>query len=122
MPVFVESCYQAHDPVESLHVPTHLRGYLLRLPPNERPLRFSLDEETYDTDSIGRLDAEYFKVRTTNGKTYLLRYEQQRNVWTLQVVLSVMNVLPDRGSRLSQSTPHRFVNLKRWGTMEQSTS
>lgn len=55
---------------------------------NERPLRFSLDEETYDIASIEdrwyEPDAEYFKVRTTNGKTYLLRYEQQGDVWTLQ--------------------------------------
>ncbi len=55
---------------------------------NERPLRFSLDEETYDIASIEdrwhEPDAEYFKVRTTNSKTYLLRYEQQGDVWTLQ--------------------------------------
>ena len=55
---------------------------------NERPLRFSLDEETYDIASIEdrwqEPDAAYFKVRTTNSKTYLLRYEQQGDMWTLQ--------------------------------------
>jgi len=55
---------------------------------NERPLRFSLDAETYDIASIEdrwyEPDAEYFKVRTTNSKTYWLRYEQQGDVWTLQ--------------------------------------
>ena len=55
---------------------------------NERPLRFSLDEEVYEIVSIEdrwqEPDAEHFKVRTTDGKTYSLRYEQQRDVWTLQ--------------------------------------
>ena len=55
---------------------------------SERPLRFSLDEEAYDIASIEdrwlEPDAEYFKVVTTDGKTYLLRYEQQGDVWTLQ--------------------------------------
>ena len=51
----------------------------------ERPLRFTLDEQTYDIASIEdrwhEPDAEYFKVRTTNSKTY---YEQQGDVWTLR--------------------------------------
>ena len=55
---------------------------------NERPVRFSLDEEAFDIASIEdrwhEPDAEYIKVRTTNSKTYLLRYEQQGDVWTLQ--------------------------------------
>ena len=28
-------------------------------------------------------DAEYFKVLTTEDKTYVLRYEQQRDEWTV---------------------------------------
>ena len=47
---------------------------------NERPVRFQLDMDFYEIASVeDRLyepDAEYFKVRTTNGETYLLRYEQ----------------------------------------------
>lgn len=31
-------------------------------------------------------DAEYFKVRTADSKTYLFRYERQEDVWTLQSV------------------------------------
>jgi hypothetical protein len=30
------------------------------------------------------LNAEYFKVRTTEGKRYLLRYDQSADQWTLQ--------------------------------------
>ena len=51
-------------------------------------MRFTLDEKIYDIASIEdrwlEPDAEYFKVRATDGKTYLLRYEQQGDVWTLQ--------------------------------------
>ena len=55
---------------------------------NERPKQFTLDEQLHEIASIEdrwqEPDAEYFKVRTTDGKTYLLRNEQQGDVWTLQ--------------------------------------
>jgi hypothetical protein len=55
---------------------------------NERPKSFRLDEDWNDITSIDdrwhEPDSEYFKVVTTDGKTYLLRYEQQGDVWTLQ--------------------------------------
>ena len=55
---------------------------------NERPKQFALDEQLHEIASIEdrwqEPDAEYFKVRTTDGKTYLLRYEQQGDAWTLQ--------------------------------------
>src|SRR5262245_40828606 len=55
---------------------------------SERPLRFSLDDETYDIASIEdrwqEPAAEYFKVRTVDGKLYLLRYDEREDEWTLQ--------------------------------------
>lgn len=55
---------------------------------NERPQSFTLDEDTYDIATVEdrwyEPDAEYFKVRTTGGKTCILRYESQGDVWTLQ--------------------------------------
>ena len=55
---------------------------------NERPQSFTLDETLYEIGSIEdrwhEPDAEYFKVVTTDGKIYLLRYERQGDVWTLQ--------------------------------------
>jgi len=55
---------------------------------NERPLRFELDDETYEIAAIEDRwqdpDAEYFKVRGTDGKVYLLRYEERADEWTLQ--------------------------------------
>src|SRR5262245_60935007 len=55
---------------------------------NERPREFILDEEIYEIASV--LDqwyepsATYFNVQSTEGKTYLLRYDEQNDEWTLQ--------------------------------------
>ena len=55
---------------------------------NERPRQFTLDEEMYEIDAV--LDqwyepsATYFKVQSTEGKTYLLRYDEEADEWTLQ--------------------------------------
>ena len=55
---------------------------------NERPRQFTLDEEIYEIAAV--LDrwyqpyATYFKVRTIEGKTYLLRYDEETDEWTLQ--------------------------------------
>ena len=55
---------------------------------NERARSFELDEKDYEIASVEdrwyEPDAEYLRVRTTNSKTYLLRYEQQGDVWTVQ--------------------------------------
>ena len=55
---------------------------------NERPSQFELDEQVYEIDAV--LDqwyepsATYFKVQSTEGKTYLLRYDEGTDEWTLQ--------------------------------------
>jgi hypothetical protein len=55
---------------------------------NERPRQFTLDEEIYEIDAV--LDrwyepsATYFKAQSTEGKTYLLRYDEEADEWTLQ--------------------------------------
>jgi hypothetical protein len=55
---------------------------------NERPRLFVLDEEAYKIAAV--LDqwyepsAMYFKVRTTEAKIYILRYDEQADEWTLQ--------------------------------------
>ena len=54
---------------------------------NERPESFTLDENLHEIAAIEvrRLepDAEYFRVRTTNDKRYLLRYDRHQDEWTL---------------------------------------
>jgi hypothetical protein len=55
---------------------------------SERPRQFVLDEQIYEIAAV--LDqwyepaASYFKVHSTEGKTYLLRYDEQTDDWTLQ--------------------------------------
>jgi hypothetical protein len=55
---------------------------------NERPRQFALDEEIYEIAAV--LDqwyepsATYFKVQSTEGKTYVLRYDKGADDWTLQ--------------------------------------
>src|SRR5262249_43014567 len=55
---------------------------------NERALRFTWDDETYDIayieDRWQEPNAEYFKVRTVDGKMYLLRYDEPSDEWKLQ--------------------------------------
>lgn len=54
---------------------------------NERPQRFTLDDDTYEISTVQdrwyEPDAEYFKVLTTEGKTYVLRYDQQQDESTV---------------------------------------
>jgi hypothetical protein len=70
-----------------MSLPVHVDAYSGHKA-NERPLSFYLDEETYDIASIEDRwldpDAEYFKVRTTDAKVFLLRYAEREDAWTLQ--------------------------------------
>ena len=74
---------------------------------NERPRSFELDEKDYEIASVEdrwyEPDAEYFKVVTTEGKTYLLRYELQGDVWTLQSVYDGDELLARPGIELVTS-------------------
>ena len=55
---------------------------------NERPRYFTVDEDLYEIAAV--LDqwyqpyATYFKVRTVEGKTYLLLYDEETDEWVLQ--------------------------------------
>jgi hypothetical protein len=61
---------------------------------NERPLRFWLDTDISSFTGIHEVEAiegrwyepgaEYFKVRTNEGKRYILRYSQAEDEWALQ--------------------------------------
>ena len=74
--------------VQSLHaLPIYVDSYP-GCPANERPKQFTLDDDIHDIAAVEvkRLhgDVELFQVRTTEGKRYLLRYDQQEDTWTLQ--------------------------------------
>jgi hypothetical protein len=70
-----------------MSLPIHVDAYS-GYKPNERPRQFTLDEETYEIAAV--LDqwyqpyTTYFKVRSTEAKTYLLRYDEETDEWTLQ--------------------------------------
>ena len=55
---------------------------------NERPRQFVLDEDTFEIAAVEQQwrspDGEYFKVRATDGKHYVLRHNETKDQWTLQ--------------------------------------
>jgi hypothetical protein len=56
--------------------------------PNERPRQFVLDDQAYQIRAVLEQSYEpsaiYFKVLSTDGKRYLLRYDSEADDWTLQ--------------------------------------
>src|SRR5262245_29550435 len=70
-----------------MSLPIHVDAYS-GYKANEHPRQFTLDEEIYEVDAV--LDhwyepsATYFKVQSSEGKTYLLRYDEEAVEWTLQ--------------------------------------
>ena len=61
----------------------------MRIPDtNRRSRQFVLDEQIYGIavvlDQWYEPSAMYFKVQSTEGKTYLLRYHEEADEWTLQ--------------------------------------
>jgi hypothetical protein len=55
---------------------------------NERPRRFAIDKDVFEIEGVEdrwyEPAAEYFRVRTAEGKRYILRYDMERDHWTLQ--------------------------------------
>ena len=74
---------------------------------NERPQQFTLDEEIYEIAAVleqwYQPYATYFKVRSTEGKTYLLRYHEEADEWTLQSGFDGDELLARPSIQLSQS-------------------
>ena len=66
-----------------IHVGAH-SGYKV----NERPCDFTVDEELYEIAEVEdrwyEPEAMYFRVRTTERKRYILRYDESEDEWTLQ--------------------------------------
>ena len=69
-----------------MSLPIHVDAYS-GFQTNERPRQFMVDDEIYEISAV--LDhwyepsAMYFKVQSREGKTYLLRYDEQADEWTL---------------------------------------
>ena len=91
------------DSKNTRSLPIHVDAYS-GYKANERPLSFELDEEIYCIASIEDRwldpDAEYFKVRTTDGKVFLLRYDEREDEWTLQTGFDGDELLTRPGIKL----------------------
>ena len=70
-----------------MSLPIHVDAYS-GYKANERPTQFCLDEDGFEITEVEdrwyERDAEYFRVRTPEGKRYILRYDSQEDQWTLQ--------------------------------------
>src|SRR5215472_15028576 len=68
-------------------LPIHVTAYS-GYKANERPRDFTVDEDLYEIaeveDSWYESDAMYFRVRTTESKRFILRYDESQDEWTLQ--------------------------------------
>jgi len=73
-----------------MSLPIHVDAYS-GYKASERPRQFVLDEQIYQIGAV--LDqwceptATYFKVQTVEGKTYLLRYDEQTDEWASMVTI-----------------------------------
>ena len=56
--------------------------------PTSAPRQFTVDEDFYEIAAIEDQwrspGAIFFKVRSTEGKEYLLQYDERKDEWTLQ--------------------------------------
>src|SRR5437870_6259610 len=79
---------------------------------NERPRQFELDDALYEIAAVEDQwyspEAMFFKVRTTDGKRYILRHDERADEWTLQSRFDgrlVESVLTEAGS-LGRADPN----------------
>jgi hypothetical protein len=71
---------------------------------NAVPIRFFMDDDEFDISLIEDRwqtpNAEYFKVRTTEGKHYLLRWDLSQHEWTLHSSFDGNELLARPGTEL----------------------
>ena len=84
----------------------------MRIPDtNRRPRQFVLDEQIYGIavvlDQWYEPSAMYFKVQSTEGKTYLLRYDEETDEWT-KMIASCEQCNPAAASIRFASESHRL--------------
>ena len=55
---------------------------------DERPLRFFAGEHAYEVKSVEDKwyspDATYFRVVADDGNIYVLRHDEQKDIWTME--------------------------------------
>jgi hypothetical protein len=70
-----------------MSLPIHVTAYS-GYKANERPRDFTVDEDVYEIAEVEdrwyEPEAMYFRVRSIEGKRYILRYDESEDEWTLQ--------------------------------------
>jgi hypothetical protein len=100
-----------------MSLPIHVNAYS-GFKANERPRQFVLAEEIYEIaavlDQWHEPSAMYFRVRSTEGNTYLLRYDEGTDEWALQTGRLIgFSVIGKRGPyEFMLSEPARCPNCK----------
>ena len=83
---------------------------------NERPRQFELDDEIYEIAAVEDQwyspEAMFFKVRTIDGKCFILRYDDRADEWTLQSGLTATNCWPGLASNSLRSMRRRSGKRK----------
>ncbi len=92
---------------------------------NERPLSFSLDIAIGENGGVTNVDgidtleswydpnAEYFRVRTPEGKRYILRFDGRDGQWTLQSGFDGGELLARPGIQFVSVEPnHSYSRIK----------
>jgi hypothetical protein len=55
---------------------------------DERPRRFRLGERWFNVEEVGDRwydpEATYFRVKTEDGASYILRHDERAGVWTME--------------------------------------
>jgi hypothetical protein len=104
-------------------IPIHVDAYA-GYRANERPISIWLDPDIDNFTGIYEIEVvedrwydsngEYFKVRTTEGKRYILRYSESENQWTLQSGFDGAELLSRPGIELItvESSAVRQAELK----------
>lgn len=84
---------------------------------NERPRQFVLDDAAYEIEAVEdrwyEPAAEYFRVRTTDGKRYLLRYDEQGDAWSLQSGFDGDELLARPGTEMVTVGPEAIREAER---------
>jgi hypothetical protein len=91
---------------------------------NERPIRFWLDTTIVENELTGVYEieaveyrwyepnAEYFRIRTTDGKRYILRFSERTNEWTLQNAFDGGELLASPGIEIVTVEPLMIRNAE----------
>jgi hypothetical protein len=102
--------------IEIMSLPIHVQAYS-GYKAHERSREFVLDDEYYEIAQVEdrwyEPEAMYFRVRTTEGKRYILRYREADDEWTLQSGFDGGELLSRPGTQLLSVDPDVIRRAKK---------